>query len=317
MGCNTPHALELPLKLSAPAGAEYPDVSQFQGNVDWAAVASWQRSHGWGTASIFKMGEYTLDPEAVRNSSGTARFAFRAGYWFVRNTGCAHEASLIIWAAKRFGLKIVVLDTEVPEARGYAACLAPPIRRAGLIVIQYTSPGSNPDSSNPGLDEWVAAFGPSHVPCVWVCSVGQLDRQTIVGWQFTDGRFGPVVHVPGVSGTVDVSADYGITGLGTPKPDPYALFSKTRFAFVHGTVKAAEYNTVKTWDSAKCRNPVRRAVCESSHFHLELLAGRDYFVATHTADLKRIARPPRWGFPNKQQPLGSRFHALEARLHEH
>jgi hypothetical protein len=81
-------------------------------------------------------------------------------------------------------------------------------------------------------------------------------------------------------------------------------------------VLASEHNTVATWVASHCRNPVQRLICKSSHFHLELLAGRDYFVATHTADLKRLARPPRWGFPNKQQPLGSRFAAIEHLLHE-
>lgn len=221
IGCNTPHAFALPQAAATPAGPEFPDVSVWQGAVNWGSVAGWQRSHGWRAAAIFKLGEYTLDSQAVRNSSETARLGFwRAGYWFVRNTGCAHEAGLIVWAAQRFGLKVVVLDSEVPEARGYDACLAPIVKRAGLAVVEYTSPGSNPDSSNPGLSVWTAAFGPARTPCVWTCSVGQLDRQSILAWQFTDGRYGPVVSIPGI-GSDDVSVDYGITRLPVaPKPKP-------------------------------------------------------------------------------------------------
>jgi hypothetical protein len=221
MGCNASVSLLLNPTLTAPSGSLYPDVSVWQGAVNWGSVAQWQRSHGWHLAGIFKLGEYTLDSQATRNASETARLGFwRAGYWFVRNTGCAHEAGLIVWAAQKFGLKVVVFDSETPEARGYDACMAPIVRRAGLTVVEYTSPGSNPDSSNPGLPMWTAAFGPAHTPCVWTCSVGSLTSQSILAWQFTDGRYGPVVSVPGI-GRDDVNVDYGITKLPVaPKPPP-------------------------------------------------------------------------------------------------
>jgi len=74
-----------------------------------------------------------------------------------------------------------------------------------------------------------------------------------------------------------VKADYGQWGgpvvVPKPKPDPYAIYDKTRRHLARGVV-ASEYNTVATWDRARCRNPVRRSVCRSSRYHLDLLDGR-------------------------------------------
>lgn len=213
MGCATSATPNLHRGpgLAIPPVPLFPDVSVWQGAVNWGAVASWQRSHGWHPTAIWKMGEYTVDRQASRNASETARLGFyRAGYWFVRNTGCSLEAGQIIGEARAEGLSTVVEDNEVPEARGYAACLTPRLRAAGFKVVLYSSPGANPDSSNPGVRYlWVAAYGPQHVPCLFTCSVGEVGRQTIVAWQLTDGVFGFVTRIPGI-GADDVSADYGI-----------------------------------------------------------------------------------------------------------
>lgn len=94
-----------------------------------------------------------------------------------------------------------------------------------------------------------------------------------------------------------------------PKPDPLAPLVRTRFAFSGGRVHASEYNTARTWKSARCRQPVRREVCKSSDYHLRLLTGRIYFVAHHTRDLKHAVRKPRWSdYPGHQ--LGTRYAIL-------
>lgn len=223
MGCRQKTFKTLPkLTLTAPPqGLLYPDVSVWQGNVDWPAVKAWQLKNHWHPTAIFKMGEYRADPQAARNATMLHNFGFwYAGYWFIRNTGCPHEADQIIAAGHNYGVKLVVFDSEVQEANGYDACMAPIVRKAGFNVVEYTSPGSNPDKNNPGLDVWVASFGPSHPPCLFTCNVGVAGKQSILAWQFTDGQFGPVVNIPGI-GHDDVSVDYGLTKLMfAPTPVP-------------------------------------------------------------------------------------------------
>lgn len=299
MGCDTPRPLGLtygvtPSSLSGPL---FPDVSVWQGSVNWGAVAAWQRAHGWHPAAIFKLGEYTLDGQAARNAQQTAALRFwRAGYWFVRNTGCTHEAALIVWAAKRYGLRVIVLDAEVPEARGYSACLSPRLRAAGLIAIEYTSPGSNPDASNPGLDEWVASYGAAHVPCLFTCTVGASGRQSILAWQFTDGVYGPVVTIPGI-GHDDVSIDFGVTRLGVqPKPKPARPLCIHRHES-RAACAAAKARIARDWRAAAssqkalrrarqdvsgnhCVRPFRRAVCVHRGAAVSVFVRRvSYFTA--------------------------------------
>lgn len=307
MGCSIPPpqpGARL-LHASAPRGSLFPDVSSWQGTVNWAAVIAWERAHGYKPAAIFKMGEYVVDPFAYRNAVVLGQLhAFRAGYWFVRNTGCAHEGAQIVAEARQLAIAVVELDVEVPEARGYDACLTPIVRRAGFIVNTYTSPGSWPGGAA-GNATWIAAFGPAFAP-------GSPWGGKVIAWQFTDGRFGPVVPIPGI-GTDDVNVDYGLLEQGAPPPDPYSIYPKLAFSFAGGHVHASEYVTVRTWDAARCRNPVKRAVCKSSHYHLQLLRDRVWFVAHHTPNLKHSVSKPRWGdYPGI--PMGSRFAGMSTRL---
>lgn len=295
-----------PLTVPAPTGGLFPDVYEGQGTVDWNAVKAWQQSHGWRVAGIFKMGEFRIDFQAARNAQQTLALGFwRAGYWFVRNTGCQSEADQIIQAAHEFHVIVVEEDLEVPEAAGYGACLTPLLRRAGLIPGEYTSPGSNPGGVDTSAPLWEATFGSSFSP-IW---------HPVVAWQCSDGVFGCVTFVPGV-GHDDVNVDLGITNLGAPPPDPFAVFVKTVFRF--GRDHASEYRTAKLWAVAKCRNPVRREVCKSTHYHLELLLGRDNFVAFHELRRGRWVelRHPRWSYPSKSQPLGSRAALIRADLRQ-
>lgn len=316
MGCASTGTPSTALTASPPpAGCKFPDVSSYQGHPDWAQVKAWQLAAHCPAGGVFKMGEYTTDPDAAYDAGQLHALGMIAiGYWFARNTGCAHESAQIIAAARVFLLKVVVIDAEVPEARGYVACLSAPIRAAGLVPVEYTGPGTNPDSSNPGLDEWVAAYGPSHPPCVFVCSVGEPPRQTIVAWQYTDGRYGFPTYVPGV-GTDDVSIDYGLLALAAPpapKPDPYAIFPLAKVTLFGQ--KVSERLTVERWFSAKCVNPVRREVCRSTRTHLAWLAGRLATLAEHAAIRNAPAQPTRrydWA-PNH---WGARHYRIERILH--
>jgi hypothetical protein len=229
MGCSLHTIAQNPLaphnpmlSFGAPAGALFPDVSSWQGNVNWPAVAAWQSSHGWHRLAIWKLGEYHLDPYAGRNASETARLGFsRAGYWFVRNIGCANEAAAMIWAARRYGLHVIVEDDEVPEAAGYSTCLTPRLRAAGLVVVIYAGTGTWPGGISYGSPWWVASYGPGF-GCLWTCNP--------VAWQFSDGHFGSPRYIPGI-GFGDVSVDRGIGKLFAPpkpKPSPSQIAKWTR-----------------------------------------------------------------------------------------
>ncbi len=201
-----------PVKVDPPACV--PDVSSWQGyHVDWGAVKRWQLSRGCTPAGIFKIGEYIDDPTAATNNAGLkANGMVRMGYWFIRNTGCIHEADQIRDEAKNLGLTTVWLDDEVSEGRNYtgAGCITPTLKAAGITAVGiYASPGAFPGGSTQPLAAWIAAYGPLNPPnAPW--------GGPIKGFQCTDGVFGCKTYVPGI-GYGDVSVDYGMTGLGQPK----------------------------------------------------------------------------------------------------
>lgn len=191
------------------ARGRIPDVSSFQGHPNWAAAKAAGIAGG-----IFKGGEFTTDPDAAFNNAQLrALHLWRAMYWFVRNTGCSHEAGQIISLARSLGVVVVINDLETPEARGYSSCLVPAERAAHLTPVDYTAPGTWPGGSGFGIAPlWQAEYGPTLHP-FW---------HPVLAWQCTDGVSGCVTFVPGI-GTDDVSVNLGITKLGappTPKPKP-------------------------------------------------------------------------------------------------
>lgn len=210
MGCSVPH----PLKgvSTVPAGEIVPDVSSYQGAVDWPEVAAWQKRHGWTvTGGIFKLGENVLDPYALQNAHGLkAAGMAEIGYVFVRP---GLQASTVIGWARQAGIKVVVLDEEVPGIQGTAGRVTPALKAAGLTVVDYHSAGENFDTTAQGLDCWVADYGPSTPPA---CSTGPR-----VAWQFT--AYG---SMPGVSGIVDESISYGLLRLAAPKPQTPECFGR-------------------------------------------------------------------------------------------
>jgi hypothetical protein len=289
MGCSVTGKRPTPFAFfGPPAGPKFPDVSSYQGHPDWAAAKRW----GIVGAAV-KAGEYTQDPDFAWNVSQLRALHIPwVPYWFVRSCDPTTLVSVIRSAGLTSGP--VILDMEVPSAAGCAPTLnAAVINAFHRAAVIYTAPGTWPGGSNAGLAVWEATYGASFSP-IW---------HPVLGWQFTDGQFGAPVYIPGI-GTGDVSVDYGLFKL-APTPDPYAAFPKTRFVFgtngcPNSTAScrfedhASEYNTVKTWDAAKCRTPVRRVVCKTSRAHLILLRQRDWFVAHHTPNLKRPVQHPRW-----------------------
>lgn len=211
------------LKLAPIGGAEWPDVSDWQGpitpngrtaGVNWGLVKAWQLSHGWPAFGAFKLGEYGLDPDASINSAALTRLGMgKLAYWFVRNTGCSHEAAQIIADAKLVGVHAIALDAEVGEAAGYTTCLIPSLRASGWfhLVVVYTGPGTWPGGVTFGAPLWDAAYnfsGPQF---------GGLWTSHAAAWQFTDGVFAARTFVPGV-GFDDVNLDTGMTKLADGPP---------------------------------------------------------------------------------------------------
>lgn len=73
-------------------------------------------------------------------------------------------------------------------------------------------------------------------------------------------------------------------GLRSPAPAPRDLGGPQHYERYDATFRRLdgqrmrERNTVMTWDSRGCQNPVRRPVCQSSRAHLQQLLGRDQAV---------------------------------------
>lgn len=251
-----------PLKYGQTFGSaqgRIPDVSSYQGHPNWSAAKAAGIAGG-----IFKGGEYGVDPTAAYNNAQLRTLhLWRAMYWFVRNTGCSHEAAQIIAEARQLGVPVVVNDLETREAAGYGACLVPAERKAGLTAVDYTAPGSWPGGSGyGGAPLWQAEYGPTLHP-FW---------RPVVSWQCTDGVYGCVTYVPGI-GADDVSLNLGITKLGVPptppKPKPARVVCfptssssacKPVLALYRKRIGAAAASNASLQANA-CVVPYRRGVC--------------------------------------------------------
>lgn len=248
LGACTPKPVQVygttVIPVDPPLPASIPDVSSYQGVVNWTAVKAWQVAHHFTPGGIFKMGEYVLDPYAYRNNFELRRLGmWRAGYWFLRNTGCANESAQIAGEARVLGLRVVILDDESAEARGYDGCLTVALHHDGLIVVEYASPGSYPGGSQTKNPAWMASYGPSNPP---VSPWGG----PIKAFQCTDGVFGCVTYIPTL-GRVDTSVDYGITKLGVnvPKPKPRLICFGSKAHRSNPTCKKVRAEVAK-WEGA-------------------------------------------------------------------
>jgi hypothetical protein len=177
----------------------------------------------------------------------------------------------------------------------------------GQSARVYRSAGNNFDSTGNSLGCWVASYGPSSVPAC---------NGRAVAWQFTDGRFGFPVFIPGV-GQDDVNLDLGLFAIPPPvDPRHYDWVPSTVRRI--GKTRAREDNTLRTWDRAHCQNPARRRTCVTSRAHMRLLDGRILFIAHHTANLRHPVRRPRWNATivvhGHRTSLGGRHQQFARRL---
>lgn len=271
MGCSTSTSSLTPqLALTLPAGKRFPDVSNFQGHPNWSTA----KGSIAGAAAKLGEGSNYFDADAAYNVGQFKSLHIPyVVYWFVRPSGCAAEGNAIKSAVSRVGgVSRIVLDEEVAGISGYAACLNPYVRAAtGQDAEVYRSSGNNYDSSLSSLKCWVAAYGPGSPP---TCS-----GRTRVAWQFTDGRYGFPVYIPGV-GQGDVSIDYG--GL-LPSSAPADIGGAQHYENYPDNAPAKpnrERQSVMGWDSGngsgrRCENPVRRPSCKTTRQHLLYDLGRD------------------------------------------
>lgn len=291
-----------------PSGARFPDVSNYQGHPNWTAAKAWGLK-----GAVFKIGESSnyVDVDASYNNSELRRLGIpRAGYWFDRPGSCSSEGQKLEGEAKALGLKLVIIDQEVPGLSGHASCLNPYVRAAtGHDEAIYRSAGNNFDSTQPSATCWVAAYGPSQTPG---CS-----GRAIKAWQMTDGRYGYPVYIPGV-GTGDVSIDFGLIGMMSgpkPKPKPQTLTQRLSLTRLDATVrhfgkdKAQERNTALTYVRNHCQRSGKkhtgryvRKVCVSSAAHLAKLQKRLTNIHAH------LHVP--WSKPAKPWPMGGRNQVL-------
>lgn len=202
-------------KVAPQTGCRIPDVSDYQGFVDWAAAKSVI------CGGITKMGEgggFAGGTQFFRNWSQLRQLGlWHTAYWFVRSSAsCATQATLIIGRLHAVSYETdplagpMQLDEEVPGSN-LTACLDHAIfvvfHRHAMV---YTGPGTWPGGDHAGVALWEATYGSHFVP-VW---------NPVLLWQCTDGVFGCVTRIPGI-GFGDVSVDRGITKLTrAPAPPP-------------------------------------------------------------------------------------------------
>lgn len=205
------------------------DVSEWQGDIDWAKAKSVgvegaiiRISYGWGNG---------YDKKALRNISECKRLGIPFGiymYSYAENSGnAASEGADVASLLRKAGVNPndlqypVYYDLEAWSWTGHAHPTSPAVydgivnawfsqlRNAGysnLAVYSYTSYLNNElNSSNiHAKTRWVAQYGSRMGYTAWSSN----DR----GWQYSSS-----VHVNGISGSVDVNAFGGKTYAQTGK----------------------------------------------------------------------------------------------------
>lgn len=190
-----------------------PDVSEFQGDPNWAAA----KRHGLTCAIVRVNDAITGVPD--RSLSYNARELNRLHIWhgyytFLRPGGCATEARVAYEYITRVGGLTSgpeIADAEVPLNSNCTRSFTGEIRVLSRwnVGVEYSSTGTNPGGGNPQDKQWDAAYGPSPE-----CFMRPCHR---VAWQFTDGQIGPVPHcTAGLCG--DISRDEGLTQITRVKP---------------------------------------------------------------------------------------------------
>lgn len=284
-------------------GCIFPDVSQWQGHLDWQAAAA----HICGAAAKSGEGDHGQDPDFAWNvSQFRALHIPWAAYFFVRecSDGPQFVAELngVQFHGDRDALR-PVLDMEVRSAFNCAVPMADAIHSAfGVWPIIYTAPGTWPGGNSGGLDVWEADY-----------TLGARAPFNLAGPVIAWQRYSPpftLFPVQGL-GTIDESIDLaGFTGqlafpAPPPKPNPFLIYP-ARGILLYGQ-RVSERRTVERWWARGCENPVERSVCKTTRLHLEWFAGRLYTLAHKDKDLGEFNLAADWS-PND---WGKRYYRIE------
>ena len=223
------------------------DVSEWQGDIDWAKAKSAgvegaiiRISYGWGNG---------YDKKALRNISECKRLGIPFGiymYSYAENSGnAASEGADVASLLRKAGVNPndlqypVYYDLEAWSWTGHAHPTSPAVydgivnawfsqlRNAGysnLAVYSYTSYLNNELNSSDihAKTRWVAQYGSRMGYTAWSSN----DR----GWQYSSSA-----HINGISGSVDVNA-FGASRKPTVRKHPL-MFAHCRLSlFLMGTI---------------------------------------------------------------------------------
>ncbi len=191
--------LSVPLTASA-AGIQGIDVSKYQGNINWAAVAQSGISYTFIKAGSTNKG---IDPYFAANVQGAQAAGVRTGvyiYSYATSVEAAiQEAQLLLQWIEPYNINFpVAFDFEDKSQKGLDAntctamanAFATVISRAGYtpILYTYTNFYKTHFTSALACDKWIAQYA---------------DHNDIAGWQIWQYSSGGAV--PGVNGRCDMN----------------------------------------------------------------------------------------------------------------
>jgi lysozyme len=195
------------------------DVSHYNGPIDWPSVARANVRFAFAKATE---GATLVDPTFAQNWPAIREAGIlRGAYHFARpgsdptvQAACfASTIGPLSWGELPPALDLEVMDGQTPEAviTWTKTFVAKAESLIGCSLIIYTGGLWRNQLSNPDIPElstrllWTARYGanPPVVPATW---------NQWAFWQFTDGKYGDVQQIPGVSGMCDCNWYAG--GLG-------------------------------------------------------------------------------------------------------
>lgn len=197
-------SFQKPVKF-APPGARGIDVSYYQGNIDWSAVAQAGVVFSFIKATE---GTLTIDPQFHANWNGAhAAGLLRGAYHFYHPGADPHQQAEHFLNVAQIGPGDLppVLDIETPgEASeiiaGIQVWLAAVEHRTGKTPILYTDPGFWATLKTPGFGRFP----------LWIAEYGVVEPTVPTGWSaWTFWQFSEAMSIQGIKGFVDFDVFQG------------------------------------------------------------------------------------------------------------
>lgn len=242
-----------------------PDVSDWQGAVDWFTVAG--AGCGFGvTKATEGTGNVQETLEANRAGMAVAGMAAIGLYHFARPENGNPVAQAIHFLDTIGPLRpreFVVLDVETGDLSTWAGFIdqwcsyvASQLDTTPVVYMSESPAGSMPPSCA-RWPLWVAGYVPSDIgrgwPRTWdddrITDVGPWARQQLVAWQYTSGA-----NLPGIGGRCDMNIAPddlpARLGLGTPLT---TTAKENAFMALNTTQQEELYETMKATNAAVAR----------------------------------------------------------------